>query len=357
MNQRYLTPGPTQLFDSIPSYIQEGLQKDVFSISHRSKDFEEVVKYTKSELRKLLNIPDDYHIFFLGSATEAMERIIENCVEKHSFHFVNGAFSKRFYQTAVELKKSPQKLEAEFGQGFDFSNLQIPEETELICFTHNETSTGVMTDLNNIYEIKKKYPDKLIALDIVSSAPYATVDYSQIDCSFLSIQKGFGLPAGLGVLIINQKMMDKSIQLNEKGLNIGTYHNFPSLLKKSEKNQTPETPNVFGIFLLGKICNELNEKGIETIRAETEKRAEMLYTYFDSHQSYKPFVKDKESRSKTVISVEIPERSPVIISKLKENGITVGGGYKQFKETQIRIANYPMINEEDINKIIEVLSS
>src|SRR5579884_2196118 len=105
MNKTFFTPGPSQLYPTIEKHISEALEQHIPSISHRSTKFKEIVKETVSNLRNVLTIPEDYHIFFLSSATEAMERVIENCVEKKSFHLVAGSFGDKFYEIAKDLKK------------------------------------------------------------------------------------------------------------------------------------------------------------------------------------------------------------------------------------------------------------
>ena len=355
MKNLYFTPGPSALYPTVNQHIQEALENDICSISHRSEKFKQIHKNAVASLKSLLNITDDFYVFFLGSATEAMERIIENCVADSSFHFVNGAFSKRFYIIAKELKKNPQKIETEFGNGFDFSNLTIPENTELICFTQNETSSGVSTPLKNIYEIKHQHPHKLIAIDIVSSVPYVDVDYSNVDCTFFSVQKGFGLPAGLGVLVVNKKCLEKSLALKKKNLNIGSYHNFLSFKEQGEKFQTPETPNVLAIYLLGKVCENLIELGIERIRKKTKIKADMLYDFFERHKNFEPFVKNEAFRSQTVIVANSVIDSEVVINKLRQKGFIVGTGYKEYRNSQIRIANFPTHRIDDVEKLIDNL--
>src|SRR5258706_11076525 len=101
MNKIYFTPGPSQLYPTVRKHIDEALAEDIGSISHRGKKFEELFSQTVTNLRMLLKVPQTRRIFFLSSGTEAMERVIENCVKKESFHFVNGSFSKRFFDTAV----------------------------------------------------------------------------------------------------------------------------------------------------------------------------------------------------------------------------------------------------------------
>ncbi|MBI3035630.1 alanine--glyoxylate aminotransferase family protein [Candidatus Woesearchaeota archaeon] len=353
MKKIFFTPGPTQLYESVPLYIKEAAEKNICSISHRGREFQDIFQHAASGLKKLLNVPNNFNIFFLSSATEAMERIIGNCVERHSFHFVNGEFSRRFFATAQELKKSPEKIEAEPWEELDFK-ARIPENAELVCFTQNETSTGAAVEMDNIYKIKKENPEKLVAIDIVSSVPYVNVDYTMIDCAFFSVQKGFGMPAGLGIIIANESAIEKSRLLAGKNLSIGSYHSFISLLEYAKKSQTPETPNVLGIFLLGKIAEELNKKGISNIRKETEEKADVIYNFFDNHGSCKPFIKNRGIRSKTVITIDVGD-SQATIKKLAEHGLIVGAGYKNYKDSQIRLANFPMHKIEDVKRMLEII--
>jgi phosphoserine aminotransferase len=315
----------------------------------------DVYKKTTDELRLLLNIPESYHIFFLGSATECMDRIVQNCVEERSYHFVNGAFAERFYKTSIELNKKAEKSEVSYGESFDFNKIEINNNPELICVTQNETSTGVALLPEYIYCLKMKHPEALVAVDIVTSSPYVNLDYNKIDCSFFSVQKGFGLPAGLGVLIVNERCLEKAKYLKSKNIPIGSYHNFISLYENSIKHQTTETPNVLGVYLLGKICAKLNQHGIEKIRTETEQKANLLYSYFDKHETLKPFVKNPNDRSQTIIVIETGDKQAEIKKDLEEEGILVGSGYGKLKDTQIRIANFPAHNFNDLKKIISII--
>lgn len=351
----YFTVGPTQTHPKLGKYLNDGLEQGIYSISHRGKQFGEIFAHTVSSLKKLLNIPADFQIFFIGSATEAMALVIENCVEDKSFHFVNGSFSKRFFQTAQELRKHPEKCEAPAGEGFDLKNAAIPPGAELVCITVNETSTGVKIDMPGIRRLKLKHPDKLFAIDIVSSTPYAPIDYNAIDCAFFSVQKGFGMPSGLGVLIVNDKCIEKSVELQKKGMNIGSFHNFPSLLKSAQKNQTPETPNTLAIYALGQICDYYNKYGLERIRKETDEKAELIYSFLDKHPDYAPFVKKEAWRSKTVIVAETTVGSAAVLKKLADKGYIVGSGYGEFKDRHIRIGNFPMHKIADVRKILKIL--
>ncbi|HEX8932428.1 MAG TPA: aminotransferase class V-fold PLP-dependent enzyme [Patescibacteria group bacterium] len=356
MKKTFFTVGPAQLYPTVTQHFTAGFKANIGSISHRSKQFQDIYETLSHGFKKLLQIPEDYHIFIVGSGTEAMERAIQNCVEQYSFHFVNGSFSKRFFATAQELGKTPEKVEVPFGEGFEFEKIKVPKKTELLCFTHNETSTGVAIPANEIAKIAKKYPEMLVAVDVVSSAPYVDLDYRLLDVVFFSVQKLFGLPAGLGIMIVSPRAIQKAEKLIAKGLSVGSYHSFPSLLKYATKFQTPETPPVMEIYVLGKVIEDLLTVGITQIRKETEAKAKLLYDAIEKSQILSAFVKYPVFRSQTVIVADISKIKGDLKKTLSEKGLLVGSGYGVYKETHIRIANFPTHSIAEIKKLIKNFS-
>lgn len=348
----YFTVGPSQLFDGVENFITDALKEEIPSLSHRGEKFKYIFSETSLNLKKLLNIPENYSIVFVSSATEAMERIIQSVVEKESFHFLSGSFSKKFIDISKDYQKQTNAVELDYEQIIDLTNYEISETAEVICLTHNETSNGCMLDVKHIEEIKKNYPEKLIAVDIVSSVPFVNLDYRYIDIAFFSVQKGFGLPAGLGVMIISPQAFERARELKEKGVCIGSFHNIYELCLNAQKLQTTETPNVLNIYLLNKILEKMLRIGIDKIRQDTDKKAELFYDFFDNSK-YKPNISVRENRSKTVIVVNTDGDTKKIMAKLKNNGIIVGEGYGQNKDTQIRIANFPVHKIRDVKDLIQ----
>ncbi|MEK6781320.1 MAG: aminotransferase class V-fold PLP-dependent enzyme [Bacteroidota bacterium] len=349
------TPGPSQLFYTVEDHVRQAFKNGIPSLSHRSKEFELIYGEVKNGLRELLGLPSDFFIFFTGSATEIWERSIQNLVEKHSSHFVNGAFSKRYFEIAGQLGKNTFKVESPNGTGFTSSGI-VPEQTELIALTHNETSTGVSLPLSFINEFKTLYPQSLIVVDAVSSLPYPDFDYSKIDSVFFSVQKGFGLPAGLGVWIVNERCMAKANKISAAGGSIGTYHSLPVLLTSEKKNQTPETPNVLSIYLLSKVLQDMNRRGIQIIRKETEYKAAILYQSLEKHGLAKPFVQEKGVRSQTVIVAECRNETERISKHLAGVGLFAGGGYGENKKNQLRFANFPTHSKEQFELLVDTLN-
>jgi phosphoserine aminotransferase len=355
MQKTFFTAGPSQLFPTFSTHIQAAIAQNIGSISHRSTAYKVLHQKTSEGLKHLWNIPAEYDILFFASATEIWERLLQNCVSEMSFHFVNGAFSQRFAQIASELHKNYLIRSADWGKGFDFDSTGIPESVALLNFTHNESSTGVMQPLETVYAYKKVFPNALITVDVVSSAPYPEIDFSQIDATYFSVQKGFGLPAGLGVLIASPRLIEKARQMEVKNNVTGSYHRLTEMHKKSLQYQTVETPNVWNIFLLGEVVEEMLQQGIDNIRRATKQKAEMLYQTLSELPVFDLYVKEPEFRSQTVITADTKIPSADIIAQLSPKGFIIGDGYDKNKGKQIRIANFPAHSVEIVAELCNTL--
>lgn len=345
IKKTYFTVGPSQLYPGLATMMNEALKNNVASISHRSDDFRKIYRQTKQALINLLNIPADYHIFFLGSSIEIMEKIITSCVKQASVHLVNGAFGEKFYETAIINGKKARKIN--YGsEGFKAEKLRFPKETEMICLTQNETSTGVAIPVTAINKLRQLNPRPLLAVDIVSSAPDVNLNWNLIDLGFFSVQKGFGLPAGMAVLIASQKAIRQAEKLVKTGQTVPGFHNLLTLAEKEADYQTPETPNVLGIYLLGKIAQKMRKKTLKTIREETKKKADLIYRT----------VNKADWRSKTIIVIKTNFASEIIIDKLNRAGLVVSNGYGENKGKQIRIANFPAHSVQKVRKLCKYLN-
>jgi phosphoserine aminotransferase len=120
-------------------------------------------------------------------------------------------------------------------------------------------------------------------------------------------------------------------------------------------NQTPETPNVFSIYLLGKVIEDMNEKGIDNLRKETDLKSEIIYDYLGTSSNFSIFVKEKAHRSQTTIIADTIIPSPEVNKRLEAYDMAVGTGYGNHKEKQIRIANFSTHSIEQVEKLIKQL--
>lgn len=351
-NKIYFTPGPSQLFHTFEEHLKKALLLDVPSISHRSKQFISVVQETTEALNELLDLPEGYAIYFLNSANEAWDRIIQNLVISHSHHFANGSFSKKFHDFALAHGKDSSVHKV--SDGADFNTLEIPEQTELIGITKNETSVGFSFTEEAIASIRKDNPDALIALDIVSASPSVPVQFNNVDTAYFSVQKAFGMPAGLSVWIVNERCHEAAIK-KSKATSLGSYRTLPNLKKFGTKYQTPETPNMLYIYLLGKIAGDMLKSGVKRLQNETIYKATILDQMIENHPSLSHFVASKANRSKTTI-VTKAAKATEIRHQFEKRGLILGSGYGPHKESHIRIANFPTHSKESIEMLCDLFN-
>jgi len=349
----YFTPGPSALYFTVEEHIRTALKNQVPSISHRGEEFSAIYQETDQGLRELLQLPEDYSILFAGSATEIWERMLQSAVSSDTLHLVNGAFSFRFLEIAQKLEFNATVLEVPEGQVVTTEQLPEDYSPELIGVTHNETSTGAAQPLEDLNKLRLQYPDSLIAVDAVSSLPLVDIPYDQVDSVYFSVQKGFGLPAGLGVWMINQRFIEKARQLMPTGRS--SYHGVDSYLEKYQKFQTPETPNVLSIFLLSRVINDMLEKGLQRIRMESKYKSALLYNLLESKSIAQPFVENPEWRSETIIVANTQEVSDAIRQKLSTKGMIVGDGYGRSRGEHLRIANFPTHSKEQVEMLVDQL--
>ena len=350
-NKIYFTPGPSQLFYTFGDHFKKAISEDVPSISHRSKQFIKIVEEGTVSLRALLELPDDYHVFFLNSANEAWDRIIQNLVAHSSHHFANGSFSKKFHDFALQHGMNSTVSQA--ADGSSFQDFTIPADAELIGITKNETSVGYSFTEDEIEQIRAENPEKLIALDVVSASPAVPVNYSNIDTAYLSVQKAFGMPAGLGIWIANERCIEKAAKKQENS-SIGSYRSLPNLKKFALKFQTPETPNMLYIYIIGKIAQDMLNYGVKRLQNDVVYKATLLNQLVEAHPSLNHFVSQKENRSRSTIVAEAKNQS-LFINEIAKKGMILGKGYGPYKDEHIRIANFPTHSRESVEFLVDNL--
>ena len=352
--KKYFTVGPAAIYPNVNNWCQTFFNQGWGAISHRSSMFREIYQHLDKELRMLMNIPSSHAILIASSGSEIMERILQNCVREESFHFVNGSFSKKFYDYALRLGINAHKVEVEFGNGFT----EIPEiskEVELICMTHNETSTGIKTSEDFIHQVKLKYPNRILVVDTVSSAPLVQLDFSLVDICFFSSQKAFGLPAGLGIFLIN-KNLAKRLAGEEINKGKGAHNTFADYLSNYENFETPSTPNVLGVYLMSRVAENMNKIGREQLWKDLKTKKEKLHHIF-TNNPYLKLVNGNKHGSDTVLVTEFLKEKVLVMDLLKANQIVCSSGYGKFKDTQLRFSNFPANTVDDVLFIEKVLLS
>ncbi len=351
----YFTVGPSQSHPRLREFLDDALAQDIPSISHRSPVFAELFAQLRTNLVTLMSIKDEYQAFYAASGTEWMERTIQNLSTKRTLHFFGGTFGWRYWRIAQVLRRDAISVAQRTDGSYSLDDIPAGADPELICLTHNETSNGTVLTEEFFSALRARFPDAFIALDVVSSAPFLPAAFTTADCIFFSVQKVFGLPAGLGVALVNERAVEKGKEL-AKTQYTGAFHSFEKFAQNAARNNTPETPNVLGIYLLNRACEDFLARGIDTLAKEMHEKADMLYEALKKTPNVElPALADR-CRSPLVLVARTPQGSAPIIERLKKEGFLIHSGYGDEKDTRIRIANFPAHSREAAERLAKLLT-
>lgn len=339
----YFYPGPSKLYPQVRDYLLEGYDSGILSMNHRNSEFITLCKSTIELFKAKLNVPEDYTIFFVSSATEAWEIIAQSLVSKGSLHLYNGAFGQKWAEYSQKIHQKVIFKEFDFLNGL--SLFRSEEHLDMVCLTQNETSNGTQLSNDTIKAVATYHKDALVAVDATSSMGGIDLKWRNADCWFASVQKCFGLPAGLGVCVCSPKAISKALEINDKRY----YNSFLFIYENIQNFQTNYTPNVLNIFLLNKVLGQIDH--IQQIHQQTAHKAKTWYDFLEEND-FELLVKNKEVRSETVITVSgMPDFIKKVKEKAKEKQIILGNGYGKWKADTFRIANFPAITEEEIGEL------
>lgn len=352
---KLFTAGPVACFPDVLEIMK------VQMFSHRAEEYKIIHRDTLDRLRRFLEVEDGEIIIFPSSGTGFMEAAIRNAVSLNGKVLVTiiGAFGKRFADVVGSNGRDAIKLEFDPGSPVDpdvlDKALQKNKDVEAVTITYNETSTGVLNPLPELAEVVKEH-DKLLFVDAVSAMGGADIKFDKwgIDIVFGSSQKAFGVPPGLAVAAISERVFE----IAEKTPNRGWYFDLPLYRRfNKEKDGTPSTPpmpQLFGLNVVLRIIDRMGGK--EEWLKIYQKRAEMIregVKEIGLNLLAKPGYE-----SPTITAVLTPEgiKGEEIYTAMRERGFELAKGYgKGIKEKTFRIGHMGYMTFEDIKEMLQNL--
>lgn len=253
--------------------------QSVMEMSHRSKEYEAIIRSCESLLRELMNIPDNYKVLFLqGGASSQFAMIPLNLMTKnHKADYVTtGQWSKKAmaeakrYGTVNEVASSADKT---FSYIPDVDAMKFDPEADYVHITLNNTIYGTkwpkLPETGNV---------PLVA-DISSMALSEPLDVSKFGVLYAGAQKNMG-PAGLTVVIIREDLIREPQE--------GTPTMFQYKIH-ADNGSMYNTPPTYSIYMCGLVCQWLKEEigGLENMKKINEEKAAILYDFLDHSKLFK----------------------------------------------------------------------
>jgi phosphoserine aminotransferase len=275
--------------------------------------------------------------------------IAQSLIVSKSTHIYNGAFGQKWFDYTNRLKKNSENLTFSVNETLKTTGLVFPE-SDVICVTQNETSNGTQLTNDIITKIKEQNPHAILAIDATSSMGGIILNYASADIWFASVQKCFGLPAGLAVMICSPKAIEKIKSIGERD----HYNSLDFVNSMMEKWQTPFTPNVLTIYLLMRVMKD--QASIKVIHKKIVTRQKKWTKFFSKHKSLNLLPTVASTQSHTVLTIT---GDTGLLSKIKKDAkctnILLGEGYGELKATTFRIANFPAIKKKEIERLMAFL--
>jgi len=328
----------------------------VMGTSHRQKPVKALVGEIRAGLRELFSLPDGYEVALgNGGATAFWDAAAFGLIAERSLHLAFGEFSQKFATVAKDAPflAEPVVVSADPGDAPDPAPVgaQAAEAgADAIAWAHNETSTGVMTQIVR----PEGAGHALVLIDATSGAGGLPVDVSQADAYYFAPQKSFAADGGLWIALLSPAAQERVVQLDASERWIPSFLSIKTALENSLKDQTYNTPAVATLFLLAEQVRWMNEEGgLDGCVKRSTLSSEQLYGWAERSGYATPFVSDPAKRSLVVGTIDFADGVDAarIAATLRANGIVDVEPYRKLGRNQLRVGMFPAIEPADVQAL------
>ena len=264
-----------------------GSGQSVMEMSHRSKEYDAIIKTAEQDLRDIMNIPDNYEVLFLqGGASTQFAMVPLNLMNRNNKadFIITGQWANKAYKEAARYGAAravassadktysyiPKTTAADFDKDADYVH---------ICM--NNTIYG--TKFHELPEVG----DIPLVADISSCILSEPIDVSKFGVLYAGAQKNVA-PAGVTIVIIRKDLIGNAMDITPTMLNYVTH---------AENGSMFNTPPCYCIYIAGLVFKWIKKMGgLEEMKKINEKKAKILYDFLDSSKLFKGTV-TKEDRS------------------------------------------------------------
>lgn len=351
MHKRLFIPGPVDVREDV-------LQKMATpQIGHRTKEASDLQRRISEKMQLVFGTKEQI-MLSTTSGSGLMEGAIRSCTAKRAAVFSVGAFGNRWHDMALVNNVAADKYESEWGQPTTPEMIEKALETglyDLITITMNETSTGIMNNLEELSKVYKKYPEVVVCVDTVSCAGGVEIKADEwgIDIVIASTQKALGLPAGLAVCSMSTKAVERAKTVENRGFYLDLLNLYTTIQKKD--HQYPSTPSLPHMFALDYQLDQMvNVEGLENRYQRHLDGAKVVREWAEKYFAIFP---NKDYMSQTLTNIANTREINVgdLNKKLAERGYMISNGYGALKNKTFRIAHMAETTVEDLKQLLAVI--
>lgn len=346
MHKKLFIPGPTEVAPEVLAKMATPM------IGHRSKDASKLQKEISDKIRQVFHTQNPI-LLSTSSGSGLMEGSIRSVTAKRVVVFSVGAFGNRWAKMAEANNVPVDKVESEWGKPTTPEMVDRALATgkyDVFTVTHNETSTGIMNPVEEIAEVRKKYPDVLWLVDSVSSmgGVKIAVDSLGIDVCITSTQKALALPPGMAICSVTPRALEHGKQVKYRGW----YLDILELYKyvETKDHQYSATPSLSHMFAMNFQLDRILAEGLEKRYARHKEMAEFTRAWAKRH--FQLFPEERyASQTLTTITNTTGFSVKALNDELGKMGLQISNGYGDLKEKTFRIAHMGELSMSDVKEV------
>jgi alanine-glyoxylate transaminase/serine-glyoxylate transaminase/serine-pyruvate transaminase len=345
-------PGPTL----VPERIVRAMSQPV--IDHRGPTFAALVQECLGGLREIFKAPNGHIVLYPGSGTGAWEAAIVNTLSPGDrvLACVNGHFAAGFARTAQAYGIEVERLEVPYGEGAPIALVEqrlagdTGHEIKAVLVVHNETSTGVTTDIGAVRAAldRARHP-ALLLVDTVSSLASIDVRHDAwgVDVTLTGPQKGLMLPPGMAILAISERAVDAG----DKARCPRAFWDWRPVLERNRRGEFPYTPATTLLFGLREAIAMIREEGLDNVFARHARLAEACRRAVTRGLGLEILCKNPREYSNTLTAVVMPagfDSDAFIRQAYASLDLSLGIGLGEVKGKVFRIGHLGSLNELEL---------
>lgn len=338
---------PVEVLETAAAEMMDykGTGMSVMEMSHRSKDYNDIIELAEKNLRELMNIPSNYKVLFLqGGASQQFAMIPMNLMKnKVADYIITGQWAKKAAQEAEKygtVHRIASSEDKTFSYIPDCSDLPISEDADYVYICENNTIYGTK------YKTLPNTKGKKLVSDISSCFLSEPIDVTKYDVLFGGVQKNVG-PAGVVIVIMREELITSDV-----------LEGTPTMLTyktHSDEKSLYNTPPAYGIYICGEVFKWLkNMGGLKAMKQHNEEKAAILYDFLDQSQMFRGTV---EKKDRSLMNVPFitgdSELDSMFIKKATEAGFVNLKGHRSVGGMRASIYNAMPI--EGVQKLVDFM--
>ena len=326
--------------EAVLNFKNTGLS--ILEVSHRSKEFVEVMDDAVAIVKELLNVPDGYEVLFLqGGASLQFTMCVQNLlpVNGKAAYINTGTWATNAIKEA-KLFGDVDVIASSEDKNFSYipKNIQIPSDASYLHFTSNNTIFGTQF---------KEFPktDIPVIADMSSDIMSKVIQVADFDLIYAGAQKNIG-PAGATVVIVKKDALGKNSRVIPTMLKYQTHIDGESMFN------TPPCFSVYVCLLTMQWLKELG--GVPVMEKMNQEKADLLYAEIDRNPLFEgTSAREDRSTMNPTFVLKNKEFDNAFLKLAESKGISGIKGHRSVGG--FRASMYNALPLESVQALVDVM--